>query len=285
MEVWEKVLADCRAGVYDGGGLMPSCSTFSAARSSPSEEGRPRRCGDPRVRSSTALRIFCWKRKKGCVWAHCWRAERPRPPPPSPRAGVAPAPRGSSRYRACGRITLACSSSTSPASWTSYPGYRRSTPFSSSSAPPAPSPRGEFGRMPEDCPRVPVRWKVPWPGEEYTSPHPRLRGAQWPVRAEQWHPSMMPRREPFGDFITRGAAGYPQPLNEFLAYGLLRTALATKTGATPSSARPYGEGEGEFARVGKFGKSIIRVKRGSSHLKDIDPSFQFSQRLGARRGD
>lgn len=47
MEVWEKVLRDCRKGRYDGAGFMPPCSTLSAARTSGEGESSPRALRGP----------------------------------------------------------------------------------------------------------------------------------------------------------------------------------------------------------------------------------------------
>ena len=68
------------------------------------------------------------------------------------------------------------------------------------------------------------RWKIPWSGEEYISPHPMLRGKQWAVPGEHWEDEMLLPREPRGPYITREAAHYPTGLNRLLAYELVRAA-------------------------------------------------------------
>jgi len=56
----------------------------------------------------------------------------------------------------------------------------------------------ELRSFPTECSHVLRRWVVPWSGQVYTAPHPRLAGRQWAVLAEDWHKEMLEDAEPAG---------------------------------------------------------------------------------------
>ena len=98
-------------------------------------------------------------------------------------------------------------------------------------------------------------WRVPWSGEAYEAPHPRLRGRQAAIAYDQWRPTMLRDREPKGDFITKAAAAYPAALNEHLAQSFVawRPDSVRPAGGTGCSV-PYDNfGRFAFARPGRAG--------------------------------
>eukprot|EP00435_Cladocopium_sp_Y103_P067260 s724_g29.t1 len=58
---------------------------------------------------------------------------------------------------------------------------------------------------------------VPWSGKEVFACHPPLRGKQKAIPWWEWRKDMLRNREPYGDFLTRGTAAYPDKMNEQLA--------------------------------------------------------------------
>ena len=71
-------------------------------------------------------------------------------------------------------------------------------------------------------------WRIPWSGEWLWAAHPPLKGKQWAICADKWHPLLLRNHEPPGDFITRSVAAYPGLLNKALAEALVSATQVLK---------------------------------------------------------
>lgn len=129
-------------------------------------------------------------------------------------------------------------------------------------------------------------WKVLWSGESYSSPQPRLRGTQWAIPYEQWSPDVKRRSEPYGDFITRGAAAYPRGLNEFLAMELIRAANVARAKVHRQHVtEDHAKDAAAYIRTGRFGNVLIRKELAVERTDTVDPQLRFMHRLTAHRPD
>ena len=231
-EVWHPVLKDCIDGRYDGGGLMPPCSTYSAARRNSGAERGPSRLRGPvgrdryglphlspadkeKVRIGTLLAL---RAAEAAEALHRCRGGRGSPwffETPLPREGVA------SVFGLDETLKLDDLPSVRNNKLCQCMLGARTTKETAIKA------NFELD-TPETCEHAARSWKVPWSGEEYLSPHPRLRGTQWALPAELWTEDMLRTSQPSGHYITRDAAAYPSAMNRFLAWRLVRAALDRK---------------------------------------------------------
>ena len=86
------------------------------------------------------------------------------------------------------------------------------------------------------CDHPSVWWRVPWSGDSHNAPHPKLVGKQEAIPYGAWSPGMLRPREPHGDYLSRGAAGYPPKLNFMLAAAFASFVPAAVPRLLPSSA-------------------------------------------------
>ena len=61
------------------------------------------------------------------------------------------------------------------------------------------------------------QWIVPWNEERVNARHPPLRGRQMAIPMDDWHPGMLRKAEPSGQFLTRSTAAYSADMNWQLA--------------------------------------------------------------------
>ena len=72
--------------------------------------------------------------------------------------------------------------------------------------------------LPAECLHSNRSWCVPWSGETYVAPHPRLRGTPWAIPEEQWSPVMKRWSMPRGQVTSKSAVLYSPLMNRELAF-------------------------------------------------------------------
>eukprot|EP00435_Cladocopium_sp_Y103_P033053 s1409_g8.t1 len=117
------------------------------------------------------------------------------------------------------------------------------------------------------CTHEKIWWVVPWSGEEVHASHPPLRGKQKAIPFWEWREDMLRHREPYGDFLTRGTAAYPDKMNEQLA-------LCLKA----ACERRAGDRSGLVS-----GNPRSHTLRTSSGGESLDPQLQMSEPLTGRK--
>jgi len=129
--------------------------------------------------------------------------------------------------------------------------------------------------LPAACQHPARSWTVPWSGEAYWAPHPRLKGTQLAIPSEDWDPDMLLPRMPGGSFVSKAAALYPPMLNHEIAFRLLMKAGLDRHGAAM------------FRRQGFWANSLVRVPEvrptgqqlsGDGAAKDLELQVSLANR-------
>ena len=131
----------------------------------------------------------------------------------------------------------------------------------------------DFNGMPDECKHDTCSWIVPWSGHSYRSPHPKLRGTQWAIPANEWTSSMRRWGPPKGPFITKLGACYPPRMNMEIAVRVcIEAALQRRMADPPMCRRGYWGNQLVMA-----GSATDRVRRPISAAHVDVPKVAWTQ--------
>ena len=257
--VFDRVLSDVTAGLYDGGLCSPPCSTFSRARKEGDSGPRPLRgaTGPDRygrsdltpeeresVRLGTLLEVRAAQISSAFHDLHApWLTENP------PEAEDAVSlfkidewQELSGRGSVVRNLLCQCMYG---ASHTKRTEFRGSVPI--------------LG-LKSSCSHESRWWRVPPNGRWHFAPHPPLRGRILAVPAEAWSSSMRHVRAPRGaPVLTRATAAYPWGLNLEVARSLLTAVVESRASAERSLLRPRSPRRSpRLVRVGTHGNALVK---------------------------
>lgn len=264
--VWDKILEDLEAEVYDGVSSAAPCATFSGARK---YDGGPRPL---RGESPPEIFGFPWLTPKeleevkvGTLLAHrgaeaCRKAYDQGKPfwfeTPAAQDGkpsVFKLPRLISLDELEGVETdriwqcRYCARTAKPTDFKNY-GVRLSK-------------RGQA------CNHEKRWWRRPWDGKWHYGAHPLLEGTQWMIPAEDFHWTMLSWQAPNLPFISRQAAKYLGPLTKDIAQKWVEAALDMRKRKIQNQS---------MVKTGRWSNVLVRKGFFRPELERANPRAQFT---------
>lgn len=77
-----------------------------------------------------------------------------------------------------------------------------------------------------ECSHPEREWTLHSTGAAWRAPHPRLRGIEWPMPADDGPMQSRHATPVTREWLTKGASAYPEALNRYLAIKLVKVAEA-----------------------------------------------------------